>query len=894
MGAPGGPGALEDVLPQPFRRVDKVLASIVEEVCPRPPVPSPSPRRPPPLPVGPRVARAWPQRPLDASPLARPSGHTCMAPCPRPPPEAGGRRPELARERGRGRGLRGPPSLTGSARTLRQALDVAARREEELRQPWGAGLPVLHPVQRLPLRASRPPNSSRAGGGGGTDAGDVHGESGAAAAESSAKPGEGGADGSGEAGSSSSGGRAGFFGATCFTLCEGRGPVAAVGDEGGGVALHGVEGPATLAARAHPGPVLAIAERSVAADPSADEPSFSGTLVASASRGQVVVHAVSEGDGLSLALWAAAEGVDLGMDVKGCHVSLSPSGRELFACGASGSFYAFRLVPPPPASPPLRCTVDQEGEPSGAGMDAAVAEGGGPAQDGTEGPAEAAGRLVPLLAVAPGEASSFCPGAGKGPCTAEWHLKDHSLAHVLTAVGVHVWWEGCSQLVQLRFPTVAGRLGAAEADGGGDAPTAGDLPPTTPHKAWHLTDAITSSVLSSAGVYLACGLAKGAVVLLDTHCGAVVDIVTCGGSPVTSVCFTEAGSSAHLCAADRKGRLFIYDCENGRSSVRVLSKASFQGSLAGIRSESALLVAFCEKDGEPHLQVFNSHTKKHVAELKPSQEGREFVCATKWEPEKRMANKKRYLVVLERDAQQKEKTREGGSPSPSLSSPASATASDGAAGAPGVEEAGAPSSEEAASTGTGVTSASDTALTSVSRGDCLLVYDLSKRFAREQLESSRTGLAAASGKAQQTHGLSMGRNSTAIRDFAADRKAMVGRSTKQKSTMVVGGASVHPRVRGRNSMVVHKPARASMIMQKHRQATVFARRGASTTALDFEDVMPAIPFPREPAISLPSSTSSLLKGAAARQKRMDIRQEELTSKFLYDSAVKPCTGLGRV
>ena len=536
---------------------------------------------------------------------------------------------------------------------------------------------------------------------------------------------------------------------------------------------------------------------------------------------------------------------------------------------------------------------------SGAGGDAAVAEGGGPAQDGTEGPAEAAGRLVPLLAVAPGEASRFCPGAGNGPCTAEWHLKDHSLARVLTAVGVHVWWEGCSQLVQLRFPTVVGRLGAAEAEGGGDAPTAaataGDLPPTKPYKAWHLTDAITSSVLSSTGVYLACGLAKGAVVLLDTHCGAVVGIVTCGGSPVTSVCFTEAGSSAHLCAGDRKGRLFIYDCENGRSSVRVLSKASFQGSLSGIRSESALLVAFCEKDGEPHLQVFNSHTKKHVAELKPSQEGREFVCATKWEPEKRMANKKRYLVVLERDAQQKDKTREGGSPSPSLSSPASVTASDGAAGASGVEEAGAPSSDEAASTGAGVTSASDTALTSVRRGDCLLVYDLSKRFTRAQLgESSRAGSAAASGKSQQKPGLSMGRNSTAIRDFAADRKAAVGRSAKSKSTMMVGGASINPRVRGRNSMVVHKPARASMVMQKHRQATVFARRGASTTALDFEDVMPAIPFPREPAISLPSSTSSLLKGAAARQKRMDIRQEELTAKFLYDSAVKPCTGLGRV
>ena len=496
---------------------------------------------------------------------------------------------------------------------------------------------------------------------------------------------------------------------------------------------------------------------------------------------------------------------------------------------------------------------------------------------------------MPLLAVAPGEASSFCPGAGKGPCTAEWHLKDHSLAHVLTAVGVHVWWEGCSQLVQLRFPPVARRLGA---EGGGDeaaaaaaaaaTATAGDLPPTKPHKAWHLTCAITSSVLSSTGVYLACGLDKGAVVMLDTHCGAVVEIVTCGGSPVTSVCFTEASSSAHLCAADRDGRMFIYDCENGRSSVRVLSKSSFQGSLAGIRSESALLVAFCEKDGEPHLQVFNSHTKKHVAELKPTREGREFVCATKWEPEIRMANKGRYLVVLERDGQQKEKPREGGSPSPSLSPSASATTPDGgAAGAPGAQEAGAPSSSEAASTGAGGTSASDR------RGECLLVYDLSKRFARAQLgDAGSAGMAAASGNSQQ-HGLSMGRNTTAIRDFAADRKAAVGRSAKSKST-VMGGPSINPRMRGRNSMVVHKPARASMVMHKHRQATVFARRGASTTALDFEDVLPAIPFPTEPSISLPSSTSSLLKGAAAREKRMDIRQEELTAKFLYDSAVKPC------
>ena len=69
---------------------------------------------------------------------------------------------------------------------------------------------------------------------------------------------------------------------------------------------------------------------------------------------------------------------------------------------------------------------------------------------------------------------------------------------------------------------------------------------------------------------------------------------------------------------------------------------------------------------------------------------------------------------------------------------------------------------------------------------------------------------------------------------------------------------------------------------------MFARRGASTTALDFEEVQPAIPCPQEPEIRQPSSTSSLLKGAAARQKRMDIRQGELTAKFLYDSAVKPC------
>ena len=103
----------------------------------------------------------------------------------------------------------------------------------------------------------------------------------------------------------------------------------------------------------------------------------------------------------------------------------------------------------------------------------------------------------------------------------------------------------------------------------------------------------------------------------------------------------------------------------------------------------------------------------------------------------------------------------------------------------------------------------------------------------------------------------------------------------------MAGLNLNPRMRGRNSTVVVKPARASMV-HKHRQATVFARRGASTTALDFEEVEYAIPCPREPEIRQPSSTSSLLKGAAARKKRMDIRQEELTAKFLNDSAVKPC------
>ncbi len=602
---------------------------------------------------------------------------------------------------------------------------------------------------------------------------------------------------------------------------------------------------------------------------------FPGTLLASASRGQVQVHCAASdagddlGCGASLTPWAAAEGLDLGMDARGCSVALSPSGREVIACGASGALYAFRVVPPPPPASSEASSGGATGI-GGGGLPAGGAGGGEePGPDGIQGGASPPlqGRLLPLLAIAPGEASRLSPTAGRGPCMALWSLRGHGLAHTLTASGVFVWWGGCSQLVLLTLPAAprdggpSGELSPAEEEAGREPL----LSPARVQKAWHLAGTITCSALSKSGVFLACGLARGYVAILDTHCGAIVEVVACGGAPVTSVCFTEAGSDAHLCAGDRAGRMFIHDIENGRSSSRVLSKSSFGGSIFGIHSESALLVAF-QENGEAHLQVFNSHTKKHVAELKPSGAGREFASNSGREPQVRMSSSGRYLLVLERAAAQAGEAGAGErAVTPASSSP---TAGSSQAEAAGAEAKAGPEVEP----GAGARSFPETSL----KADSLLLYDLAKRFARTRLGDAPASAANPQRGASRGPGASGGRN--------PERKG----ANRAKAGSTMAGLNLHPRMRGRNSMVVVKPARASMVLHKHRQATVFARRGASTTALDFEEVLPAIPCPQEPEIRQPSSTSSLLKGAAARQKRMDIRQEELTAKFLYDSAVKPC------
>ena len=636
-----------------------------------------------------------------------------------------------------------------------------------------------------------------------------------------------------------------------------------MGDEGGGVALHAAAGCVARVPRAHPGPVLAVAERSLARPgrPSLeDSGGFRGTLLASVSRGQVQAHYAAParaGDGAeggaALTSWAAAEGLDLGVDARGSSVALSPSGGELVACGASGALYAFRVVPPPA---PASAVASSDGA-AGSGGEGLRPGGSGvgedPGPDGAEEPAAPPlprrGRLVPLLAVGPGEASRLCPAAGGGACTALWSLRGHGLSPTLLASGVYVWWEGCSQLVLLELPAAprdSGPAGEPLPPAEGEAGLEQSLAPARVHKAWHLAGAITCSALSKNGVFLACGLARGYVAILDTHCGALVKVVACGGAPVTSVCFTEAGSDAHLCAGDRAGQMFIHDIENGRSSSRVLSKSSFGGLIAGIDSMSALLVAF-QENGEAHLQVFNSLTKKHVAELKPSRAGHEFASDSGREPHVRMSSSGRYLLVLER---------------------AAVPAGEAGAGAASSPPSTAPPHTEAREAGAGAGSSP----AATRKADSLLVYDLAKRFARTRLMD-----------APASRGESGGAGAGGARN--PERKIKGGNRTKAGSTMA--GLNLNPRMRGHNSTVVVKPARASMV-HKHRQATVFARRGASTTALDFEEVEYAIPCPREPEIRQPSSTSSLLKGAAARQKRMDIRQEELTAKFLYDSAVKPC------
>ena len=272
---------------------------------------------------------------------------------------------------------------------------------------------------------------------------------------------------------------------------------------------------------------------------------------------------------------------------------------------------------------------------------------------------------------------------------------------------MYVWWEGCSQLVMLELlaaPRDGGPAGEPLPPAEGEAGLELSLAPARVHKAWHLAGAITCSALSKSGVFLACGLARGYVAILDTHCGALVKVVACGDAPVTSVCFTEAGSDAHLCAGDRAGQMFIHDIENGRLSSRVLSKSSFGSSISGIHSESAPLVAF-QKNGEAHFQVFNSHTKKHVAELKPSRAGREFASDSGREPHVRMSSSGRYLLVLERAVVPAGVVGAGAASSPPSTAPPQTEA----------REAGAGAGSSPAAT---------------QKADSLVVCDLAKRFAR--------------------------------------------------------------------------------------------------------------------------------------------------------------------
>lgn len=237
-----------------------------------------------------------------------------------------------------------------------------------------------------------------------------------------------------------------------------------------------------------------------------------------------------------------------------------------------------------------------------------------------------------------------------------------------------------------------------------------------------------------------------------------------------------------------------------------------------------------------------------------------------------MSSSGRYLLVLERAAAQAGEAGAGAENSSPMAGSSQAAGAGADAGAEAEAEAGAGAGAEP---GAGAGSSPEA---SQKKADSLLLYDLAKRFARTRLGDA-PALAA-----NPQRGASRGPVGGGGRN--PERKG-AGRA-KAGSTMGAPGLNLHPRMRGRNSMVMVKPGRASMVLQKHRQATVFARRGASTTALDFEEVQPVIPCPQEPEIRQPSSTSSLLKGAAARQKRMDIRQGELTAKFLYDSAVKPC------